>query len=58
MIAEKRKKYNIILDLDNTLLSAVPLEDFSWDKKTKETYVEVRVHFASIETIASSVYMS
>ena len=31
-----KHKYNIILDLDNTLLSAVPLEDFSWDKKTKE----------------------
>ena len=44
MIAEKRKKYNIILDLDNTLLSAVPLEDFSWDKKTKEKALKFDIH--------------
>lgn len=34
------KKYNIVLDLDNTLLSAVPLEDLKTDKKTKEKMKE------------------
>jgi TFIIF-interacting CTD phosphatase-like protein len=30
-----KKKYNILLDLDNTLISAVPLEEFPTDNKTK-----------------------
>jgi TFIIF-interacting CTD phosphatase-like protein len=38
------KKYNIILDLDNTLLSAIPLEDFDWDKKTKQKALEFNIH--------------
>lgn len=38
------KKFNIILDLDNTLLSAVPLEDFSWDGKTKKKSLKFDIH--------------
>lgn len=39
-----QKKYNIVLDLDNTLLSAVPLEDFSWDRETKEKSLKFDIH--------------
>lgn len=39
-----KKKFNIILDLDNTLLSAVPLEEFSWDAKTKRKSLNFDIH--------------
>jgi TFIIF-interacting CTD phosphatase-like protein len=31
-----KKKFNIILDLDNTLISGIPLEEFKLDKETKD----------------------
>jgi hypothetical protein len=38
------KKFNIFLDLDNTLLSAIPLEEMKWTKKDTEKSVKFDFH--------------
>jgi TFIIF-interacting CTD phosphatase-like protein len=42
MVSEK--KLNVILDLDNTLLSAIPLEEFKWDQETKNKALKFDIH--------------
>jgi TFIIF-interacting CTD phosphatase-like protein len=37
-------KKNIVLDLDNTLLSAVPLEDFPWGEESKQKAIKFEIH--------------
>ena len=41
---DPKKKLNIFLDLDNTLLSAIPLEDMKWNKANKEKALCFKVH--------------
>lgn len=37
-------EHRIFLDLDNTILSAVPLEEMKWTEKTKEKAVQFEIH--------------
>ena len=38
------EKLNIILDLDNTILSAIPLEEFPWSEDNKEKSTNFTIH--------------
>lgn len=38
------KKLNIVLDLDNTLLSAVPVEDFPWGRESKAKVDKLKLY--------------
>jgi TFIIF-interacting CTD phosphatase-like protein len=37
-------KINIVLDLDNTIISAVPVEDFPWGDESKKKVEKLKLH--------------